>query len=127
MERSAPEIEAFAQHMRDEVRASRVAMVRRGISRGELPPRADVELMVDLLSAPVQLKLLFNERLDSATVDRMLDLVLAGGGADAATRKPTAKRPRKAAGNVRVTATRAARPVPVTSRSAAAARRAKKR
>jgi AcrR family transcriptional regulator len=115
MERSAEEVEAFALRMRDEMRASRVDMVHRGIARGELPAGADVELVVDLLSAPVQRALLFNERIDRATVDRMLDLVLAGaaavaahGGATKAKRKP-AKRKR-----------------PITNRSVTAARRAKK-
>ena len=84
----------------------RIAIVRRGISRGELPLGVDVELLVDLISAPVQRALLFNERIESKTIDRVLDVVLAGAAADAATRS----RPRRG----------------VTNRSATAARRAKK-
>jgi AcrR family transcriptional regulator len=100
MERSVEAVDAFARRMSDQLRAMRIAMVRRGISRGELPRGVDVELVVDLISAPVQRALLFNERMDGARIDRVLDLVLAGAAADASAR--------------------------VTNRSATAARRAKK-
>lgn len=105
MERSVEAVDVFARRMRDQLREMRIGMVRRGIARGELPPQVDVALVVDLLSAPVQRALIFNENLDSASIDRMLDIVLAGAAADAATRK---RSPR------------------ITSRSGAAARRAKK-
>jgi AcrR family transcriptional regulator len=125
MERSAEDVETFAVRMRDEMRATRVSMVRRGIARGELPPGVDVELVVDLLSAPVQRALIFNERIDRANVDRMLDLVLAGAAADASTRAATPAK-RKPKGNSRSSATRVSRPARVTNRSATAARRTKK-
>jgi AcrR family transcriptional regulator len=120
MERSVEEIDAFAQRMRDQLREMRVAMVRRGIERGELPPGVDVELAVDLISAPVQRALLFNESMDSAGIDRVLDLVLAGAVADASLRAKTSVRRKRdrAAGKSRSTAARAA----VTNRSAAGAR-----
>jgi AcrR family transcriptional regulator len=100
MERSLQEVEAFAQRMRDELRLARVALVKRGIARGELPQNVDVALVVELISAPVQRALLFNERLNEVGIDRILDVVLAGAAADAQAR--------------------------VTSRSAAGARRRKK-
>jgi AcrR family transcriptional regulator len=107
MERSVEAVDAFARRMRDQLREMRIAMVRRGISRGELPEGVDVALVVDLLSAPVQRALLFNENMDSATIDRMLDLVLAGAAADASARPSRRARD-------------------VTNRSATAARRGKK-
>lgn len=107
MERSVHDVEAFAQHMRDQLRELRVAMVRRGIERGELPRNVDVELVVDVLSAPVQRALLVNESMDGASIDRLLDLVLAGAVADAAAR--------------------GAKRTGVTNRSAKVARPAKKR
>jgi AcrR family transcriptional regulator len=121
MERSVEEVEAFAQRMRGELREMRIAMVRKGIARGELPAGVDVALVVDLLSAPVQLALLVNERMDGASVDRALDLVLAGAAADASTRARTspARKRDPVAGNLRSTAARAAR---VTNRSAVGAR-----
>jgi AcrR family transcriptional regulator len=104
MERSTEAVDAFARRMRDALRAMRITLVRRGISRGELPLNVDVELVVDLVSAPVQRALLFNEHLDGAAIDRVLDVVLAGATVDAAAR------PRRR----------------VTNRSATSARRAKK-
>ena len=104
MERAVEAVDEFARRMRDELRAMRIAIVRRGISRGELPRGVDVELVVDLVSAPVQRALLFNESIDSATIERMLDVVLAGAAADADARSRRR----------------------VTNRSATAARRAKK-
>jgi AcrR family transcriptional regulator len=116
MERSVEAVDAFARRMSDELREARMAMVQRGISRGELPPGVDAALMVDLISAPVQRALLFNESMDGAGIDRVLDVVLAGAAADAAGRASTsAKRT--------PTRTRAAR---VTNRSAVGARRARK-
>jgi AcrR family transcriptional regulator len=131
MERSAEAVDAFARRMRDELRAMRVAMVRKGISRGELPPGVDFDLVVDLVSAPVQRALLFNERMDSASIDRVLDLVLAGAAADAVARaKASARRKRdRVAPNSRTTRSRAqpkSSRQSVTNRSATAARRAKK-
>jgi AcrR family transcriptional regulator len=103
MERSVEAVDAIARRMRDALRDMRIAIVRRGIARGELPPGVDASLVVDLLSAPVQRALLFNESLDTVSLDRMLDLVLIGAAADASARtrksvtnrSATAARPRK--------------------------------
>ena len=101
VERGIPEVNAMAHRFRDELHRMRVSMVRRGIARGELPKGVDPGLIVDLVSAPVQRALLFNERVDASYLDRVLDVVLAG----AATCVPKAargahkrgdKRPRKA-------------------------------
>jgi len=96
VERSLPAVEAFAQRMREELRAMRIAMVKRGIARAELPSGTDAALVVDLVSAPVQLALLFNESMDAASVDRVLDTVLGGAALDAQVSKKRA-RPRRRA------------------------------
>lgn len=94
MERSIPEIDALARRMSAELRDERMAMVRRGIARGELPKGADVQLVVDLVSAPVQRALLFNETIDERYIQRVLDVVLDGAAANAGRAKPRVKRPR---------------------------------
>jgi AcrR family transcriptional regulator len=94
VERSLPAVEAFAQRMRDDLREMRIAMVERGVARGELPAGTDVALVVDLVSAPVQLALLFNESMDAASVDRLLDVVLAGAAVDARAQPIAAGRKR---------------------------------
>jgi len=82
MERAIPEIDALARRFRDELHGMRLAMVHRGIARGELPTGVDARLVVDLVSAPVQRALLFNETIDAPYIDRVLDLVLAGAVAN---------------------------------------------
>lgn len=94
VERSLPSVEAFAQRMRDELREMRIAMVERGIARDELPRGTDAALVVDLISAPVQLALLFNESMNGASVDRLLDIVLAGAAVDARAKPASAGRKR---------------------------------
>jgi AcrR family transcriptional regulator len=82
MERSIAEVDALARRMSDDLRKERVAMVRRGIARGELPQGVDVHLVVDLVSAPVQRALLFNESIDEDFIHRVLDVVLDGAAAN---------------------------------------------
>jgi len=126
MERSVEAVDALARGMRDRLKDMRGVMVRRGISRGELPPGVDVALLVDLVSAPVQRALLFNEKMDGPSVDRVLDVVLAGAAADASTRTTTSKKRARTARSAG-SAPGASQPAKVTNRSAAAARRGKKR
>ena len=94
VERALPAVEAFAQRMREELRELRIAIVERGIARGELPAGTDAALLVDVISAPVQLALLFDERMDARRVDRVLDIVLGGAALDAQARPATKKRAR---------------------------------
>lgn len=93
-ERSEPAVEEFARKMRDALREARIAMVERGIARGELPQGVDPALVVELVSAPVQRALLFNESMDSATIKRVLDIVLAGAAAEVSAR-PSVSRARE--------------------------------
>jgi AcrR family transcriptional regulator len=78
VERAIPAVNAMANQFRDALRAMRLTMVRRGVTRGELPAGVDPELIVDLVSAPAQMALLFNEPMDARYLDRVLDVVLAG-------------------------------------------------
>jgi AcrR family transcriptional regulator len=77
-ERGVPEIAAITRRVRDHVRRMRVAIVKRAIARGELPKGVDAQLVVDLVSAPVQSALLFDERPKASYIDRVIEVVLAG-------------------------------------------------
>lgn len=135
MERSVAEVDAFARTLREHIRALRVALVRRGIQRGELPTNVDVELIVDLLSAPVHRALLLNETLRPKDIERMIDLVLAGAASVAQKSHRTSRstvdnsRPKKKLANVERAkpARRAAAGArsTVTTRSAAGTRRSR--
>lgn len=92
VERAIPEVNAMAHRFRDALRAKRLAMVRRGMARGELPAGVDPELIVDLVSAPAQSALLFNEPMEAQYLDRVLDVVLAGAVACARTRSRKVRR-----------------------------------
>jgi AcrR family transcriptional regulator len=102
-ERTVPEIEAITSRAREQLQRMRVAIVQRAMARGELPEDVDAQLVVDLVSAPVQRALIFGERLTPSYIDRVLDLVLAGAIATArsarkvtrrATRSPRARQRR---------------------------------
>jgi hypothetical protein len=80
-ERSVPEVNALAHRFSRELHRLRLAMVQRGIARGELPKGIDAPLIVDIVSALVQRALLFDEKLDSRYLDRVLNLVLTGASA----------------------------------------------
>lgn len=90
-ERSVPEIAAITRRVRDHVQHMRVAIVKRAIARGELPKAIDAQLVVDLVSAPVQTALLFNKRPKASYIDRVIDVVLAGAIATC-TKRPTARK-----------------------------------
>jgi len=101
IERGVPEVNALARHFSQELYAMRLAVVQRGIARGELPQSVDATLIVDLLSALVQRALLFDEKPDARYLDRAIDVVLAGATAcvpegTRASGKPAGKRPARA-------------------------------
>jgi AcrR family transcriptional regulator len=91
-ERTVPEIDAVTRKMRAALQRARIAMVERGIARGELPRAVDAKLIVDLVSAPGQKALLFNETLDESYIERVLDVVLSGAVAQAAKTAGGARR-----------------------------------
>ena len=87
-ERMLPDFATVVDGMRTALYEERLSIVQRGVARGELPATVDADLLIDLVSAPVQRALLFNEQVDPAYVERLLDVVLAGVAAvttDAAT------------------------------------------
>jgi AcrR family transcriptional regulator len=92
MERAVPEIAALATRFREQLHELRVAMVQRAIARGELQKNVDAALIVDLVSAPTQRALLFNETIDESYIERLLDVVLAGAVASAAAKLKPARR-----------------------------------
>jgi uncharacterized protein len=78
-DRTVPEVDALAHRLRDEQHQRRVALVERGIARGELRADIDPHLVVDLVTAPVLRRVFtFGDAVDEDYIDRVLDVVLAG-------------------------------------------------
>lgn len=77
--RTNPEMRAsFKEYVADRRRPTR-AVIERGVARGELPPGVDVELLGDLVAGPIFYRILVVDTpVDDATVDAILDVVLAG-------------------------------------------------
>jgi AcrR family transcriptional regulator len=77
-----PEVDVLANKLRDEQHAKRVAMIERGIARGELPPATDASLVADMVIGAVVRRLMhYNEIVDESYVDTVLDIVLTGANA----------------------------------------------
>jgi AcrR family transcriptional regulator len=61
-------------------RGSAGSILRRGIERGQLPPNADVELMIELVSGGLMFHHFFGEtELDADYAARVVSMVIAGG------------------------------------------------
>lgn len=61
-------------------------VLERGIGRGELPPDADVELILDLLGGTIMYRaLIAGQEVDGAYVERLVDRVLGAFGATTIT------------------------------------------
>jgi AcrR family transcriptional regulator len=75
---SDPElIDAFRERFMRPRRREAYETLRRGIQRGELPPRLDLDLVLDSLYGPVYLRFLIGHKnLSGGFVDRVCDLVL---------------------------------------------------
>ena len=79
-----PEIESLAQELRQLSRNFRSELIQRGVDRGELPKQIDVELVGELVSAPVLYRVLhLGESVDERYIESVLDVVLAGAAANA--------------------------------------------
>jgi AcrR family transcriptional regulator len=79
MERADPEVDKLTRTLRHEQRALRIAMVERGIARGELPKGTNADFVVDLITAPVLTRAItFGDQVDAKYIDSVLDVVLAG-------------------------------------------------
>jgi hypothetical protein len=61
------------------------AVIRRGIDRGELPPDTDIVFLIEVLIAPLYLRLLVTgQTLTIEYADRVVDWVIASARANAA-------------------------------------------
>jgi len=77
--RSDPEVDVLANQLRDEQHAMRIAMIERGVARGELPATTNAALIADLVTGPVFRRLFnFMESVDAAYIDQVLEIVFAG-------------------------------------------------
>lgn len=94
-ERHRPEVEAIIGAAVTERRHEWRSMVTRGIDRGELPPRTDVPLVLDLVRAIVDSRR-SSARLDTSWLTLAVRTVIAGARAGALRQEPrrTARRAR---------------------------------
>ena len=84
-ERYRPEVEAIIGDAVAERRGEWRSMVTRGIDRGELPPRTDVQLVFDLVRAIVDSRRA-SGRLDTSWLTLAVRTVIAGARAGALMR-----------------------------------------
>ena len=74
-----PEINELTRRIRDESRQHRARVVVRAQERGDLPPDADPMLITEAVFVLAIGRLVrFGERLDRATCERLIDLVVTG-------------------------------------------------
>jgi AcrR family transcriptional regulator len=79
LERAHPEVEPIARSLREEYRALREQLVTRGIERGELAAGTDPRFVSNLVAAPIFSRLFTDgESVDSAFIERVVDVVLTG-------------------------------------------------
>ncbi len=79
LESAEPELDAICGSVRAEKEANILAIVARGVERGEIKKTTDPKLLVQMLLGPLHLKLFFhNERVDDVFIGRAIDLLLAG-------------------------------------------------
>jgi len=80
--RADPEVFAIVRNLRQRHRARRVELVRRAITRGELPEGTSAELVAEAILSTVYSRVLqLDEAVDEAYVAAVVDLVLAGARA----------------------------------------------
>jgi len=85
MERADPEVEAISRDLRARRRKRISALIERGIARGELPAEVSIELLLDLVFAPVYARLIHrDEDISEVYAAAAIDTVLAGARAGAA-------------------------------------------
>jgi AcrR family transcriptional regulator len=74
----AETIDAFVTGFVTPRRAEGRAIIQRGIASGELKADLDVEMVLYSLFSPLYVRMLLNESLDDAWIDRLSGFVLAG-------------------------------------------------
>lgn len=84
-ERADPEVEALSKALRDRRQQQNRALIERGIARGELPAGVSADLILDLILAPVYVRLVYlGEDVGEDYATAAIDTVLAGACAGAA-------------------------------------------
>lgn len=79
MERADPDVDRIARGLRDDLLAARRRVVERAQERGELAREIDPRLVIDAIFAPVMSSVVrFNETLDDAMIEKLVDLVVSG-------------------------------------------------
>jgi len=90
MERADPEVEAIARGLGAQRRQRNGTLIQRGIARGELPADTSIELVLELVFAPVYARVIHRgEDVREDYAAAVIDTVLAGARAGAA-RLPSA-------------------------------------
>lgn len=96
VEQHDPELEAIRSELRERIVDTRKGRLEIAVSRGELPPRTDVMLLVSLLSSTIYTRLLaFAEPPSPALISETVHIVIAGARAHWAQARPTRTAPRR--------------------------------
>jgi AcrR family transcriptional regulator len=81
-ERADPTVDRLLRSVRERYRTTRRAILERGVTRGEVPAEADLELLLDVLTGAVVTRIRQGSGpLDSAWLARVIDFTLAAAGA----------------------------------------------
>ncbi|HEX2676615.1 MAG TPA: TetR-like C-terminal domain-containing protein, partial [Polyangiales bacterium] len=87
LERADPELDRVLREHRATQHRVRVGLFQRARERGELPYNADLELLAELVAAPIASRAKQGEqRVDRAFLEATIDVVLAGAAASARRR-----------------------------------------
>lgn len=79
-----PTLDDLGRQLRARNRKFRSDLIQRGIERGELPRTVDAELVADLVSSPILLRVLHHgETVTASYIESLIDTVLAGAAANA--------------------------------------------
>ncbi|HVU03294.1 MAG TPA: TetR/AcrR family transcriptional regulator [Polyangiaceae bacterium] len=90
LERAHPEVDLVTQKLAATHLRVRRIVVERAIARGELPADTDVELLLELVFAPVVRRVIFaNRKAPESFLEAVLDVVLSGARSGAASRRAT--------------------------------------
>jgi AcrR family transcriptional regulator len=88
-EREHPDVDKVMRPLHAEQMALRRGVIERAIGRGELPEGIDVDLVLELMFAPVIRRVMLRDkRADDAFIETTVDVVLSGVRSGAAQKKP---------------------------------------
>lgn len=88
-ESAEEEFTKLARQLRDDSRAYRARLIERAVERGQLPADTDPILVMDSIYAPIMSRLVkFGEKVDRATRERIVDLVITGAEHGGGRRPP---------------------------------------